>query len=121
MGKVRNIFLGFSISIVLTIIFILIFSLVLVKTNFDEKYIDTVVVVISGICLLVGTTMSVKSLKKNGAIMGATIAISYTAVLYIISSVITNSYTLGKESLYMVFVYVLLGIIGGIIGINIKS
>lgn len=120
MKDLKNVFFGVVIATVLTIVFILIFSLILAKTNFNETYIDSVITIISGVSILIGTSVSTRKIKKRGAVVGALIAIIYSIILYVFSSVITNNYAINTGSIWMITVTTILGIIGGIIGINIK-
>ena len=121
MKKFNNIFLGFSISFILSIIFILIFSIILEKTNFNESYIDAIIIVISSVSILIGTTIATKKCKKYGILTGGIVAIMYMIFMYIISSIIICDFYVGSKSVLMFFRAVVLGCIGGIIGINIKS
>lgn len=120
MKKIKNVFVGMACSTVFTIILILIYSLILTKSNFSEKYINTVIIVIYGIGMFIGTTVATRKIKKNGAIIGATIAIFYIIVLYLISSCMLHDFSVEGESIYMLITAIILGGIGGVIGVNIK-
>lgn len=121
MDKVKSLFKGVVISMILTIILILIFSLLLVKTNIKEQYINTIIIVISSISILIGTSISTISLKKHGIINGILISVMYMVLLYIISSAFCGDFSIKLDSIIMFLVGIFLGILGGIIGVNIKS
>lgn len=121
MDKVKSLSKGVGISIILTIILILFFSFLLVKTNIKEQYINTIIIVISSISILIGTSISTISLKKHGIINGILISVIYMVVLYIISSAVCGDFSIKAGSIIMFFIGVVLGILGGIIGVNIKS
>lgn len=112
---------GLIISVITTITLILIFSSILVKTNFREEYIDTVIIIISSISILIGTSIATIKLKKNGIINGIIISITYMLTLYIFSSILNGNFSVGTETIYMLILGIVLGILGGIIGVNIKS
>ena len=112
---------GLIISFITTIILILIFSIILVKTNIKEEYIDTVIIIISSISILIGTSISTIKLKKNGIINGIFISITYMLVLYIFSSILNGNFSVEIKTICMMIVGILLGVLGGIIGVNIKS
>ena len=120
MKDIKIIFLGASISTILTMLLILIFSLVLANTNFNESYIDCIVTIISGVSLLIGSSISAKKLKKRGSIAGGVISIIYMLILYIISSFIGGNFCISVSTIIMFAVGIVLGIIGGIIGVNIN-
>ena len=112
---------GLIISIITTIILILIFSVMLVETNIREEYIDTVIIIISSISILIGTSISTIKLKKNGIINGIFISIMYMLILYIFSSILNGNFSIEIQTIYMMISGILLGVLGGIIGVNIKS
>lgn len=112
---------GLIISIITTIVLILAFSAILVKTNFREDYIDTVIIIISSISILIGTSIATIKLKKNGIVSGILISLTYMLILYMFSSILNGNFSIGIETVSMLFFGILLGILGGIIGVNIKS
>ena len=120
MKDIKVIFLGVGISTILTMLLILIFSLILAKTNFNENYIDCIVTIISGVSLLIGASISAKKLKKRGSIAGGVISIIYMIILYIMSSFIGGNFFISASTMVMFAIGIVLGIIGGIVGVNIN-
>ena len=57
---------GFIISLILTLISIFIYAIILVNTTVSEKTIKPVVITITGISILVGSSISSLKIKKNG-------------------------------------------------------
>ncbi len=110
---------GFIISLILTIIFIWIYALILVKTNIQENTITPVVITISGISVLIGSSIACLHVKKNGILNGACIGGMYYAAIYVLSSIALCGLAINVKSLIMIVIGVLLGGIGGIIGVNI--
>lgn len=121
MDKLKYIFKGIIISYIITIVLLLLFSVLLVKTNIKEQYINTVVMVISGVSILIGTSISTIKLKKYGFINGIIISTMYMIILYIFSSILNNNFIINSNTIIMIFVGIVLGIFGGIVGVNIKS
>ncbi len=110
---------GFGIALILTVIFVWIYALILVKTNIQENTITPVVIIISGISVLIGSSIACLHVKKNGIINGACIGGIYYAILYILSSIALCGFAINIKSLIMIATGILLGGIGGIIGVNI--
>ena len=121
MERIKSICVSLIVSFILTIISILFFSMLLVKTNISENMINGVIIVISSISILIGASVSAIKLKKNGWINGAIISSIYILILYILSSLINNSFEINKSSIFMIIFGLMLGIIGGIIGVNVKK
>lgn len=121
MNKVKYIFEGLIASFILTITFVLFFSLLLVKTNINENVTNGVIIVISSMSILIGSSISTIKFKKNGWISGALLSIMYMIIIYIISSLANNNFELNKTSVFMILFGIILGVVGGIIGVNIKK
>ena len=68
-----NIAKGVGISIGFTLIFLLIFSIILTYTNISEEWISPVIIVLTGISILIGSSIGNISLKKNGILNGGII------------------------------------------------
>ncbi|MCI8444462.1 MAG: TIGR04086 family membrane protein [Clostridia bacterium] len=59
-------------------------------------------------------------IKKNGIINGGMIGGSYLLILYMISSLLNWKFSLNWQSIIMIVVGIIFGILGGIIGVNKK-
>lgn len=112
---------GFLISLLVSIVFIWIYALILVKTNIKENTITPVIIIISGISILIGSSISCVNINKKGIIKGACIGGLYFINLYILSSIALCGFSFNIKSLIMIAVGIILGGIGGIIGVNIKN
>lgn len=120
MKKIKLILLGMTCSIVCSIVLILCFSAFLVKNNINEELIPIIVGIFFAISILCGAIVMTRKLQKHGAVYGLLMAITYIIVIYIISSVYIGDFSIQLRSLYLITSGLILGIIGGIIGVNIK-
>ena len=59
-------------------------------------------------------------LKKQGMLNGGIVGFIYILSIYIISSIWLSNFSIDLESIIMIIVSIITGMIGGIIGINIK-
>lgn len=110
---------GSIISIILTIIMLLIFSIILAYTNVSESVATPVIFCITIISILAGSIISVRRVKKNGLVNGAIVGGIYILTIYILSSIFTTTFGLNMYAIIMIILSVLAGILGGIIGVNI--
>ena len=115
-----NLWKGVLIAFVFTLITLFIFACLLYFTNLTEETIKPVIITITGISILLGSSIGTKKLKKNGIINGGLIGGIYILSLYILSSVMNSSFNLNFSSIIMVLVGMICGILGGIIGVNSK-
>lgn len=109
---------GLLISFIITILILLIFSIILTFTNISEKTIVPVIIISTAISILIGSSISNIRIKKNGILNGALIGGGYILILYLLSSILNSRFNLNIQSIIMISVGVVFGILGGIIGVN---
>lgn len=103
---------GTLIAFLFTLIALIIFSVILVYTEISEELIKPVIITVTGISILIGSSIATKKLKKNGLLNGAVIGILYILIIYIISSILNSSFSLNLMSIIMIGI----GLIGGVLG-----
>ena len=119
-NNILRILKGSFISIIFTLVLIFIFSIFLTYTNISESVITPVIIVISAISILIGSSISTMKIKKNGLINGLFVGLIYMLLIYLVSSIINTGFALNTNSIIMILSGVVAGIIGGIVGVNIK-
>ena len=118
--NVKRIIKGSIFAIVLSITLLLIFAIVLTYTNLEENTIKPIIIVITGISILIGSSISTLTIKKNGMVNGGIVGFTYILIMLIISGVTSKGLTFNIYSIAMILVSILMGIIGGIIGVNLR-
>lgn len=116
----KNMIKGVLIAFATTIISFLIFALILTYTNISERTIFPVIVVITAISILTGSSLGNLKIKKNGLVNGGLIGFIYMLSLYLISSCFINDFSFNTNSAILLVAAILAGMLGGIIGVNIK-
>ncbi len=111
---------GVIISIIFTLIFLFIFSIVLTYTNMSEKFINPTIIVITAISILIGSSIGNLKVKRNGLLNGAIIGAMYLIFIYFVSSILSGNFSVTLESIIMIIAGMIFGMIGGIIGVNKK-
>jgi len=117
---VVNIVKGVGISLIATLIFLFVFALVLTYTNVSEQVTSPVIMIITAISILMGSSIGNIKIKKNGLLNGGIIGASYIIIIYLISSILNWSFGLNWQSIIMIIIGIVFGILGGIIGVNKK-
>ena len=107
-------------AILLTIILLFIFAILLTYTNIQENVIKPVVIIITAISILIGSSISTLKIKKNGFLNGALVGIIYMFTIYIISAVTGTGFTFQIATIIMIISAIIAGMIGGIIGVNLN-
>ena len=115
-----SIFKGVVISLVTTFILLIIFAAILTFTNIQENTISPVVIIITAVSLLIGSTMGNRKIEKNGLLNGAMVGLIYILFLYLISSILNGNFSLNLASIIMIIVSIFFGIVGGVVAVNKK-
>jgi putative membrane protein (TIGR04086 family) len=119
-NTIVNIAKGIGIALITTIILLFIFAIILTYTQINETIMNPVIIVITAISILIGSSIGNIKIKKNGLINGALIGGIYIFTIYLISSILNWKFGLEIQSIIMIFVGMIFGILGGIIGVNKK-
>lgn len=119
-NSIVNIFKGVVISLISTVLLLIIFSVILTYTNIQENVINPVIMIITAISILIGSSIGNTKIKKNGLINGGAIGALYIIIIYLVSSLLNWRFSLEIQSIIMIAVSVMFGILGGIIGVNRK-
>ncbi len=114
-----KIFKGSIISILFTLVLLFIFSIILTFSSISESVISPVIIVITAISILIGSSISSMKIKKNGFINGLFVGLIYMLFIYIISSILNTGFSLSSTSIIMIISGIIAGIIGGIVGVNL--
>ena len=120
MKKIKSILLGIICSFTCTVLLLIFFSLFFVNNNINESFISIFIVVFFSVSILCGAVITTRKIKSKGAFYGFVMSVMYIILLYGISSLYMGDFSLQKTSIYMITSGSLLGILGGIIGVNIK-
>lgn len=115
---IKKIFKGVLISLVVSFVLLAIFAIVLTYTSVSENTIVPVIIVVTGISILVGTILESRKIVKNGIWLGGIIGLIYVLILYIISSLLNDDFSINIQSFILILVAIFSGMIGGIIGVN---
>ena len=111
---------GTAISFLVTIVSLTIFAVLLTYTNLPESTIKPVIITVTGISILVGSSIGTRNIKKNGLMTGLAIGSLYILILYFVSSILSSNFAISWLSAIMVLVGIIGGVFGGIIGVNVK-
>lgn len=117
---ITNIAKGVGISLLTTFILLLVFATILTYTEISETITNPVIIVITAISILIGSSIGNIKIKKNGLLNGALIGGIYIVTIYLISSILNWKFGLQMQSIIMIGIGMIFGILGGIIGVNKK-
>ena len=111
---------GSLLAILASVLMLIILAAFLTYTNVNESVIPTVLIIITGISILIGSQITTSSIKKNGILNGILVGTIYIIMLYLLSSAISKNFSLNNYSIIMIATSIIIGGLGGIIGVNRK-
>lgn len=120
-NNVVNLFKGIIFSILITLVLLFAFAAILTYSDMQESSIPVVTIAITAISILIGSSISTIKINKNGIINGGIIGFVYIFLLYILSSVVKIGFALNAYSIVMMILAIVAGMVGGIVGVNIKK
>ena len=112
---------GSVFSILITLILLFIYAILLTSTNIPESTMSVVVITITGISILIGSSISSFKIKKRGIVNGGLVGLIYILTIYIISSIAKGNFGITINSIILIASAIIAGMLGGIIGVNIKN
>ncbi len=111
---------GSIVAIIITLILLFLFASLLTYTSLQETIIIPVVMIITAISILIGSSISTLKIKKNGMVNGALVGMIYMVTIYLISSLTGTGFACNVNTIIMMVSAVLAGMLGGIIGVNLS-
>jgi putative membrane protein (TIGR04086 family) len=112
---------GIGVSYLVTIPLFVVFSFILSRMEFPERYIDPVVLITTVISILAAGIMTSINLRNRGWMNGIVVGLVYMLILYLASSIVYGSFPVNRHVILMFLIGAITGTIGGIIGINMKT
>lgn len=119
MQNIIRVVKGSIAAIIITLICLFIFALLLTYTNIQENTIQPVIIVITAISILIGSSISTMHVKKKGFLYGSLVGIIYIVTIYLLSAVTGSGFSLSIYSGIMIGASIIAGMLGGMIGVNI--
>ncbi len=116
-----NVARGSIIAITITLVCLVIFSVILANTEVAESTINPVIILVTAVSIFVGSIMSVSRILKRGIINGGIVGMIYFLAIYILSGIVNSNFSINISGIILIICGILAGMLGGIVGVNIKK
>lgn len=116
-----NVARGSIIAITITLVCLVIFSGILANTEVAESTINPVIILVTAVSIFVGSIMSVSRISKRGIINGGIVGMIYFLAIYILSGIVNSNFSINISGIILIICGILAGMLGGIVGVNIKK
>ena len=112
---------GVILGYLLMFVEILIYSFLLAYTDIPESSIPTCVFIFSLLSVFIASSFVSIKIKENGIKNGGLVGLVYILLVYTIGSLISGNFALTSGVITTIIFNILLGMIGGIVGVNLNS
>lgn len=119
-GGFTGIIINILMCFLFTVLWLIIFAFVLTYTDFPDKFVSPVVVILTVLSVMLAGFLTAKHRASKGWLTGAFTGILYMLILYILGSAIYNNVSFGINTFAMFALGLISGSFGGILGINLK-
>lgn len=110
-SSIVNVIKGIVTSYIITFLLLFIFSILLTYTSISEDTIAPVILIITIISILVGSSIGSSKIRKNGIINGGMIGFFYIILLYLLSSLMQTGFSLNLYAILMIIFSILSGMV----------
>lgn len=119
-NNIKYMFKALVLSYILTFILVLIISFLLTYTSLKESNIPLLNTIIMIISISVGSIYIAIKLEENGWLNGGILGILYFLILVFLNYLFVKPFTFDIFSISKFLISLITGIIGGVLGINLK-
>jgi len=112
---------GMAIAYGITCIFFIAYGLILTYTNVSEQSLPMVALVCTALSSAVAGYDWAKCRKKKGLVMGLAAGLLYALILFLVTALASDAFTMGMSKIMTLIVALAGGGIGGIFGVNGKK
>jgi putative membrane protein (TIGR04086 family) len=116
--KISSMLKGLLASIIVTVFAFILLALIMANTDFPQRFITPAVVLTTIASVLTAGSVSTRGIHNKGWLNGSVVGLIYMIMLYLVSSLVYNDFSIDKYVITMTAIGVLAGAIGGIVGIN---
>ena len=120
LSNFKNIMKGIVISFLITMGMLFVLAILLCYTNMKESLIEPCIIFVSSFSILIGSFLVMKKIRQKGLFYGMVLGIIYMLMIYLISSFISMNFSIGSGTIIMMLLGIISGVLGGIIGVNLK-
>ena len=112
---------GSLIAVAISLVGILFFAFAIKLFGLSDGWLKPVNQVIKALSIFMGVFFALKTQKEKGLIKGCIIGFVYTAVAFLVFSILNGKFTFDKSLITDILFGSIMGAICGVIAVNLKS
>lgn len=111
---------GVLMAYILSILLLAIYGILLAATSLPETTLSTAAMIITMASIAVSSIYTAIKAESKGWMKGALLGLVYMVILFLLSVLFKTGVTLDKYVIFRIFMGVVIGLLAGVIGINLK-
>ena len=111
---------GILLAFIISILLLLIYGILLAITPLSEATLATAVMIITMASIAISSVYTAVKIESNGWLNGMIIGFIYMIILFFLGLLFRTNNGFDKYVLFRIFMGVVVGMLSGIIGINLK-
>lgn len=115
----KPIIISVGFSLILSALLLLIFSLILSKTDIPLSAINPITIAIMGVSVFLGTFFVARNVRRRGLFLGFSSSLLFFIIMLLLSAS-TSPMGIGTDALIRALVCLFAGVLGGVFGVNSK-
>lgn len=115
MVMIKSICKGVLCAVIGTLLFILLFALIVQLTGMGSNVISPVMQVVKVICIFVAVAIAIKPAKSKGWLYGALVGLLYMVFTFLIFSLLDGKFAIGLSALSDLLFQTLVGLISAVV------
>jgi putative membrane protein (TIGR04086 family) len=119
-GNIIIIGKGVLLAYIISVLFLAIYGILLAVTSLSESTLPTAVMIITMASIALSSIYAAIKSESKGWMKGALLGFVYMVILFLLSMIFKTGITLDKYVVFRVFMGIVIGLLAGIIGINLK-
>lgn len=115
MVMIKSICKGVLCAVIGTLLFILLFALIVQLTGLGSNVIAPIMQVVKVICIFVAVAIAIKPAKSKGWLYGALVGLLYMVFTFLIFSLLDGKFTIGLSALSDLLFQTAVGLISAVL------
>lgn len=120
-SNIISILKGSFAALIITLVSLFIVAAIFSFTELSESLIPNIIIIITSVSILIGSVISSLKIGKMGIVNGIFVGLIYIITIYLLSSITVCGFGFNIKSIVMIISSIVLGMIGGIIGVNLSK
>lgn len=120
-SEVKNLIIGVLLGYAVTFIGFLVYAMILTYTDTSDEKMGLIITLITVLSVLISGFDTAKKSKNKGLLWGILAGLTYSIIMVTVGKFFVENFSFDFQTILLIILSILVGGVGGIFGINLKS